>query len=335
MNALIDYRRILRETIEEYMNVTFDDVKQGKHNMISLYQVAFKDRLKSIFKNGFSIQYAATAGGNAYCTGLYSTFKFSSTLENLRKHPYYGDSILRFGIESLDRFLIYNKKLAIKTYGNKFSIADQLEILFKDYPEKLKQIKSSPSYSYIIDTDTKDYTSKKVKAFLELMGGMSCRCDGQLEQYDIRGFIFHGANDGYVCIIRDYKSIMPLEYSEDGGKTWKSDLFSAETIENTAKSKDPIRFLGADFKNYVNPRLYTMENGWWLVQRKIDNRYNLLNDKTKQPMSPFWYVKASKADENGFAYVKDDDGNMYYINEHGIYSQPDENYRECFWEELE
>ena len=78
-----------------------------------------------------------------------------------------------------------------------------------------------------------------------------------------------------------------------------------------------------------------MENGWWLVQRKIDNRYNLLNDKTKQPMSPFWYVKASKADENGFAYVKDDDGNMYYINEHGIYSQPDENYRECFWEELE
>lgn len=335
MRDLIDYRKIIRETINEFMDVSYDDVKQGTHKMRNLYQVAFKNRLPSIFRNGFSIQYAATAGGNFYCTGLYTTFKLSSTIENLKKHyGDYGDTILKIGIERFDRFLIYNKKIAMETYGEKYSIADQLEILFKDYPDKLNYIKNHRNYQYIIDTNTKSYTSNKVQAFLELMGGLLCACDSELEQYDIRGFIFHGGNDGYVCIIRDYKSIMPLAYSKDG-KVWNDDLFSDSTIENTAKSKDPIKFLGADFKSYINPKFYTMENGWWVVQRASDGKFNLLNDETKKPMSPIWFKSVSRADINGFSYVKDDDGNLFYINEYGIYSKPNKNYRELFWSELE
>lgn len=335
MKNLIDYRRILRETIEEFMDVSYNDVKQGTHSMHSLYQVAFKDRLPSIFRNGFSIQYAATAGGNFYCTGLYTTFKLSSTIENLSKHyGNYGDTILKIGIESFDRFLIYNEKIAMETYGDKYSIADQLEYLFKDYPDKLNYIKNSRSYDYIINTNHQGYTSDKVQAFLELMGGLQCRCDSQLELYDIRGFIFHGRNDGFVCIIRDYKSIMPLAYSEDG-KVWKDNLFSTNTIDNTAKSKDAVKFLGANFKSYINHRFYTMENGWWVVQRASDRKFNLLNDETKKPMSPIWFKCVSRADENGFSLVKDDEGNMFYINEYGIYSKPDKNYRELFWSELE
>ena len=333
MKDLIDYRRVLRETIEEFMNITYDDVKQGNHKMHSLYQVAFKDRLKSIFRNGFSIQFASTAGGNFYCTGLYSTFKLSSTLSNLQRHPEYGDCILRIGIESFDRFLIYNKKLAMETYGEKYNIADQLEVLFRDYPEKLAYIKNHPRYSYITNTDTVGYTSNKVQAFLEMMGGMQCRCDSQLEQFDIRGFIFHGANDGYVCIIRDYKSIMPLIYSEDGGKTWKDDLFTENTIDNTAKSNDPIRFLGKDYVNYIDPKFYVEENGWWLVRRKSDKRYNLINDKTKELMLPIWFISASKADENGFSMVTTDEGDKIFVNEYGIYSKPHKNYIEISWQE--
>lgn len=333
MKGLIDYRRILRETIEEYMNITFDDVKQGKHKMRSLYQVAFKDRLKSIFRNGFSIQFASTAGGNFYCTGLYSTFKLDSTIDNLRRHPDYGDCILKFGIESFDRFLIYNKKIAMETYGENYSIEKQLDILFKDYPEKLQYIKNHHSYGYIVNTDIGGYSSNKVQEFLKMMGGMLCACDKQLEEYDIRGFIFHGANDGYVCIIRDYKSIIPLVYSEDGGKTWKDDLFTETTIDNSAKSKDPIRFLGKEYVNYIDPKFYTEENGWWLVRRKSDKRYNLINDETKEFMLPIWFISASKVDENGFSMVKTDEGEKKYVNEYGIYSLPNQNSIEISWEE--
>ena len=73
-NKIFCFEKIINEAIDEYMDVSYEDLSNDKHNLPIVYQLAFSDRLPSIFRNGFSREYAASAGGNFYCTGLYSTF---------------------------------------------------------------------------------------------------------------------------------------------------------------------------------------------------------------------------------------------------------------------
>ena len=149
MTKSIDFQKIIRETIEEYTDYvkSFDTVHEDLKNSPAIYQLAFKDRIKSIFRNGMSREYAATAGGNFYCTGLYSTYNLDSTIRNsYTKSDIYGDVILKMKVSSYDRFFICDKKIAKQVYGDKFHPKDQLEILFADYPEALEDLKNSPYY---------------------------------------------------------------------------------------------------------------------------------------------------------------------------------------------
>ena len=340
MTKSIDFQKIIRETIEEYTDYvkSFDTVHEDLKNSPAIYQLAFKDRIKSIFRNGMSREYAATAGGNFYCTGLYSTYNLDSTIRNsYTKSDIYGDVILKMKVSSYDRFFICDKKIAKQVYGDKFHPKDQLEILFADYPEVLEELKKSPYYYDIVQTSS-SMTSRNVQGFCMAMGGMHCRCDDNLEKYNIRGFVFLGANDGNVTIVRDFKAIIPLEYSTDRGQTWKKDLFTQNTYNNTIKDHDPITFLGDTAKFYCDPKKCRVINGFMLVQRKTDRKYNLLEEKTKKPLSPIWFDYATVADENGFAMVKSreltDTDEYFYVNKIGCYENKDDNYPFLFWDEL-
>lgn len=318
-------KRLLREEINEYISASYDELKSERHNLPIVYQLAFSDRLKSIFKNGFSREYAATAGGNYYCTGLYTTFDLDSTINNsITKKDLYGDAIIKMGIRSYDRFFIGNKRIAQMVYGSKWRFEDQLEILFKDYPDVLEKIKRSHYYSDIIQTSSKR-TAMNVQAFLMALGGMSCRADNNLNKYDIRGFVFFGLNDGNVAIIRDFKAIVPLSYSIDNGRTWKKDLFTKNTYKNTANDYDPIIFLGKDADDYIDPKTYRMINGYMKVQSKKTKLFNFL-DKEKNLLSPIWFSKASNMDSNKRAFVMNDDGDTFYVGENGYYESEEDEY---------
>lgn len=328
-NIDLKIRKILREQINEYLDQSYDDLKGGHHNLPIVYQLAFKDRINSIFKNGFSREYAATAGGNYYCTGLYTTFDLNSTLRNTQdKASLYGDVIIKMAIKSYDRFFICNKKIAKEVYGKHYSMEDQLDILFADYPDILRYIKHSPYYGTITQTQS-PRTAQNVAALLEALGGMHCGADNNLNRFDIRGFVFYGANDGYVAIIRDFKAIVPLAYSLDKGRTtdksWRNDLFSEKTYNNTAKDYDPIIFLGNDTSYYKNPKNFRMINGYMKVQRAMDDKFNFL-DKDKNLLSPIWFKNASDMDKNQMAFVMDDDGDTYYISQYGLFENPDDEY---------
>lgn len=316
----------LRDIISERVRgVTYDSMMTSESNMPKVYQVTFKDRLPSIFKYGFSREYAASAGGNYYCTGLYTTFSLSSSKDNLRtKHGLYGDCLLQMYVSSFDRFFIANKDLAIKTYGEKYRLADQIEYLFKDWPDKLQSIKNSRLYGRIVN-ENEYYTSNNVVAFLEEMGGMRRACDPQLAKYDIRGFIFRGSNDGKVALIRDFKAIIPYSFSVDTGKTWSTELFSQDTLDFSANDDDPIIFLGADEKKYVNPTKYRVINGYMRVQRKSDKKYNFLDGETKEVISPLWFDTASDFADNGRAVVQSG-GETFYIDNQGFYENEDDEY---------
>ena len=77
------FKNIIKETIEEYIdNIQIDKYNNVTNDLPIVYQLAFEDRLPSIFKNGYSREFAATAGGNFYCTGVYTTFNLRSTIQN-------------------------------------------------------------------------------------------------------------------------------------------------------------------------------------------------------------------------------------------------------------
>lgn len=332
------FENIINESLNEFMDVSYEDLSNDKHNLPIVYQLAFSDRLPSIFRNGFSREFAASAGGNFYCTGLYSTFDLNSTIRNsITKKSLYGDAIIKMGIKSYDRFFICNKTIAKQVYGNNFHPKDQLEILFKEYPDVLNYIKHSPYYRDIIQVEN-PRTAINVVAFHEALGGMRCQADDNLNKYDIRGFVFYGANDGNVSIIRDFKAIVPLSYSIDNGRTWKKDLFNERTFNNTANDHDPIIFLGDNKNYYLNPKNYRVINGYMRVQRVLDKKYNLLDEKTKQPISPIWFDKLSNMDDDGFARAISkellDSEDIFYINKEGIYENSSDPYPSLFFSDL-
>lgn len=314
----------MAKLLKEDINVSYSDLKNNKHNLPIVYQCAFRDRVASIFRSGYSREYAGSAGGNFYCTGVYSTFNLQSTIENVKtKSDLYGNTIIKMGIKSYERFFILNRYLAKKVYGDNFTPEKQLEILFANHQDKLNQIKQSRAYQSIININT-TYTSVNVQALLDELGGMCCRCDPYLDLYDIRGFIFHGRNDGYVAIIRDFKAIVPLAYSIDEAKTWKNDLFTKETYDKTANDYDPIIFLGYDAKDYINPKTYRMINEYMRVQRKNDRKYNLLDTK-KKFISPVWFDKLSPMGDSGKA-LAELDNEVFYIDKYGLYENENDRY---------
>lgn len=321
------FENIILETMSEYVdNIQLDKYNNIKNDLTIVYQLAFEDRLPSIFKNGYSREFAATAGGNYYCTGVYTTFNLNSTIQNSQdKASLYGGAIVKLGIKSYDRFFICNKRIAQKVYGANFHPEKQLEILFAEYPKVLESIKNSPYYSTIIQTSS-PRTAMNVAALLEVLGGMQCRADGNLNKYDIKGFVFHGLNDGDVAIIRDFKAIIPLAYSLDGAKTWEKKYFSNKTLENSAQAHDPIIFLGADSDKYINPKDYRFINGFMVVQRKEDKKFNFMDDKKQILFNEIWFDNASKFDSKGKAMVQLGDFIFYVDKYKDVYEKQNDKY---------
>ena len=328
-------KKIIKETIEEYIdNIQLDKNNNVTNNLPIVYQLAFEDRLPSIFKNGYSREFFATAGGNYYCSGVYTTFNLKSTIQNSQdKASLYGGAIVKLGIKSYERFFICNKKIAQEVYGVNFHPAKQLEILFAEQPSLLNMIKHSPYYSTIIQTES-HRTAMNVAALLETLGGMQCRADNNLNKFDIRGFVFHGSNDGDVAIIRDPKAIIPLAYSLDGAKTWNKKLFTKKTIENSANDYDPIIFLGGDVSYYKNPKTYRFINGFMRVQRNIDNKFNFLNKNKELLSESIWFDEASPFDSKGKAKVRIGDITFYVDKHLWVYEKQNDKYPAMSFEEL-
>jgi hypothetical protein len=329
MNSII--KRIITETIEEYIdNIKLDNGNINRSLSI-VYQCAKRDRIKSIFKNGYSREYFASAGGNFYTSGVYTTFNLKSSIINSYVHAQdYGDVIIKLGLKSYDRFFILNKKIAQEVYGDKYLPEDQLKILFANNPKLYNQIINNPLFNKIIQTTDK-YTSNNVQRLLNALDGLLTRSDNKMYENNIAGFVFHGANDGDVAIIHDPKAIIPLAYSLDHGKTWKTDLLTQQTLDNSANDYDPIIFLGKEAANYIKPKTYRLLNGFMRIQRKSDGKYNFF-DINKNLLSPhLWFDDASAFDKNGKAWVQCkaaneffNDGRFYIDKQCSIYMRSDD-----------
>ena len=74
------------------------------------------------------------------------------------------------------------------------------------------------------------------------------------------------------------------------------------------------------------------------VQRVLDKKYNLLDGKTKQPISPIWFDGLSNMDDNGFATAVSreitDSDELFYVNSEGCYETPNEPYAFLYFSDL-
>jgi hypothetical protein len=208
-----------------------------------------------------------------------------------------------------------------------------LEILFSHNTKLLQQIKNSSFYQQIIQTYDK-FTSTNVQALLNSLNGMRTQSDGDMIDNNIAGFVFHGGNDGDVAIIHDPKSIIPLAYSLDHGQTWQTDLLTQQTLDNSANDHDPIIFLGSDSNYYMNPQNYRFINGFMVVQRKIDGKYNFMDDKKNILFPESWFDNASKFDNKGKAMVKIGDIVFYVDKYRHVYEKQNDKYPVMSFEEL-
>ena len=110
--------KILYEAEENFKMPSMQQIDSGA-GMVTLYRVAFKNQLESLFKYGYNRAFTGTKGGNMYGPGVYCTFKLNDTIHNVKTKPEYGDCIVTMRlVGGFDKFIIFDENLARQTYGN-------------------------------------------------------------------------------------------------------------------------------------------------------------------------------------------------------------------------
>ena len=300
---------LLTEYYNKKLNVDdFTNPKNKKWSHISheeyingfpvVYQITDRQNVDSIFRNGFDREFTGAKAGNVYGPGIYTTYDFNSTKKNLNKREYYGDTIIKMVVLSkFKNFLIFDASVAKKVYGKDWHISSQLKNLFGE--KQCEEWKRNGTWKYLTSRD--EFTSGRALSIWKNIG------DEQLVGKGVGGFIFRGEYNGNVCVIRDFKSILPIAYSTDEGHTWNSDKFTQDTIDTVSYDVDNRTFVGKDIDKYkdtqkVSTGLNKRINDYILVKTN-DGKFNFIDDK-KHQLSPINFDAASPFRENGMAYVE-------------------------------
>lgn len=351
---------VINESLNEYYNnkegLTVDSFKDPENKEMDrktgqeyicgfpvVYQVTSKSNIPSIFKNGFDRAFTGSKGGNMYGPGTYSTYKLCSTAENV-KHGVYGDTFVKMLVLSKFKdFLIYDEAIAKKVFGGMWRMQDQLLHFFGE--EDVEKMKRTGFYRSILSMHGRTST-EAVEIWRNLAKALGKRYKDQkdnensdvyLIEHGVAGFIFYGGHDGFVCVVRDFKGLLPIAYSTDRGKTWKDDTFTQDTVDTIFYDVDGRTFYGKDVQDFQDTRnvataLNKRINDLIMVKTSPDGKYNFI-DVNKKKISPLInFDVASPMRDNGLAYVEInnpkylqvmDEPFQGYISKNGVHSDED------------
>ena len=260
-------------------------------NGFYVYHGTRKEFLDSLGEAGFERIFTAANGGNMYGPGVYSTYKLATGYQNTRGT--YGSYLLKMKVKSLRSFVIYDKDIAMKVYKNA-SIDFQLKKIFT--PEQYQELRSSRYIDYDKVCNTRNDTYTSTCALHLIQGLMNYHPD---LYYSINGYIFFGHNDGYVCLIEDFKNVYPVGISKDGGNTFEP--FDAD--EKYSKNDVDIKWqLGK--RNYalyksLDDMPYHYTNNFARIVK--DGKCNFLyrgKPFEEGPISPVWFNEAPETFNN-------------------------------------
>ena len=256
-----------------------------------VYHGTRREFLDSLGEAGFERIFTAANGGNMYGPGVYSTYKLATGYQNTRGT--YGSYLLKMKVKSLRSFVIYDKDIAMKVYKNA-SIDFQLKKIFT--PEQYQELRSSRYIDYDKVCNTRNDTYTSTCALHLIQGLMNYHPD---LYYSINGYIFFGHNDGYVCLIEDFKNVYPVGISKDGGNTFEP--FDAD--EKYSKNDVDIKWqLGK--RNYalyksLDDMPYHYTNNFARIVK--DGKCNFLyrgKPFEEGPISPVWFNEAPETFNN-------------------------------------
>ncbi len=256
-----------------------------------VYHGTRREFLDSLGEAGFERIFTAANGGNMYGPGVYSTYRLARGYQNT--NGTYGSYLLKMKVKSLRNFVIYDKDIATKVYKNP-SIDFQLRKIFT--PEQYRELISSRyiDYDKICNTRNDTYTSTCALSLIQSLMNYHPNL-----YYYINGYIFFGHNDGYVCLIEDFKNVYPVGISKDGGNTFEP--FNAD--EKYSKNDVDIKWqLGK--RNYalyksLDDMPYHYTNNFARIVK--DGKCNFLyrgKPFEEGPISPVWFNEAPETFNN-------------------------------------
>ena len=259
-----------------------------------VYHGTKAESIDSLGEAGFDRVFTDSNGGNMYGPGVYSTYKLARGYQNT--NGTYGACLLKMKVKSLRNFIIYDRDIAMKIYGNP-SIDFQLRKIFT--PVQYQELVSSRyiDYDKICNTRGDMYTSTCALSLIT-----SLRSYHPNLYYCINGYIFFGHNDGYVCLIEDFKNVYPVAITKDGGQTFEP-FKEGKTFEKFSKNDVDIRWVlgkhNYDLYKSLDFCPYSFINGFARIIK--DGKANYLYRKkpfTEGPISPVWFNEAPETFNN-------------------------------------
>jgi hypothetical protein len=170
---------------------------------IIYHRTSAKDLINKVYDKGFQ-----PGDGDTYGKGFYGTYDMlSQIIGDMEK---YGETIVKFAVNSVNNFLFLDYKEFIKSplskkinWTPKTFIIDQMKYFGFDKIDSLDKI--SLSYEF-------PYTSDIAQRLFLKYGGLIYKI--------IDGMVFTGRNDGKVLVCYNTDLLVPLSYSKDDGQTW-------------------------------------------------------------------------------------------------------------------
>jgi hypothetical protein len=214
---------------ENLESILFEDIYGNK--AIVYHRTQVEDLINKVYTSGFKPGF-----GNLYGDGFYSTYELESQLKQKMKS--YGDIIVKFMINSLNRFLILDYSEFIKSPVSKKINTNQNDFIY----DQMKYFNFDQFSKFKKDNFNQKQESSDI-AYLIYSKYITV-----IDKF-IDGIIFTGRQDGKVLVCYNTDLIIPLSFSQDEGKTWKKvdknldylkKVFSINSDELKIKKREDI-----------------------------------------------------------------------------------------------
>lgn len=299
-------------TLREVIDKDFESFKKSIKNLIPLYHCTTKEAAQGIIENGPSAEFTGK-NSNFYGRGFYTTFTLRSAVRNTEN--IYGTYIIKFGLSGgFKDFLFFDEEMNKKYNGNE-PIESQIKRLCppevireldkKGFFDVLKRraygrhsrfdipLSSDKAREFYLDLRGEKLSDDEVPPYVLKRGNVGGFYDELLiSKTKVRGYIFVGGNDGEVCVVRDFNSLVPIAVfnPEKGKNPLNPDDEGWEYVlnnNNFDKAANQIDIATHIRGKYPQTPLSTKTIcGYVMVKGRPSGKYNYVNVKTMQELLP-------------------------------------------------
>ena len=226
---------LVSKIIREELDKLNEDITSGQS--IVWHRTKYVKNIKSIQKSGFNGSIRSVFG-----VGVYACFNIEDQLteSNISR---YGKVLVECKLKSLKDFLILFPQEAKNIYGEKnWGIKDQLKTILgvKLYNQMMRDEPLSEELCNTIDSGK--FMLKRYDDELEVFRGY------------IQGIVYNSNADGKAIVCYNETNLIPLQYSEDDGNTWKP-IVNKDVYDMNKKS---IEYSDNEYQHLNSTSIYNL-----------------------------------------------------------------------------